>query len=478
MLFNSYIFILGFLPIVVLGYYFFVKCKKQKITNYFLMLMSFVFYLYAGIECFVLLLIDIIINYIFYKKIYDCRQNRKKKNLLVFGVITNVLFLLYFKYYNFGVDSINLVFNTSLRVKDIVQPLGISFIVFQQIAFLVDTYRGENDRCSIGEFMSFITFFPHISSGPIIVYKDLIPKIRADKQVDWDNIATGIYFFVMGLGKKVLIADVLAQSVNWGYANIDKLNTTSALFVTVAYTMQIYFDFSGYSDMAIGISRILQLDLPVNFNSPYKSKTILEFWDRWHITLTRFFTRYLYIPLGGSRKGNFRTYLNTLIVFGVSGIWHGASYTFIIWGILHGLFMIFTKKYLNIITKIPNWVNQCITLIFVNFTWIFFRAGSLSVSLDMIKRLLTFQWGNLCQEVCQPFEFRLYSNLISEYVPLDIWTFAILVLILCFVLLGKNVQEYADKLKYSVGSCIIMVLISIYSVCSFGGISSFIYSNF
>ena len=207
----------------------------------------------------------------------------------------------------------------------------------------------------------------------------------------------------MGLGKKVLIADTFAQAVDWGYASIDKLNSTSALFVTVAYTIQIYFDFSGYSDMAVGISRILQLDLPINFNSPYKAKTILEFWDRWHITLTRFFTRYLYIPLGGNRKGKSRAYINTLIVFLCSGLWHGASLTYVLWGAIHGCFMVFTKYFIKTFEKIPNFINQCITLIFVNFTWILFRSGSFGDFKQMIQVMFAGNWGKLNDNLCEPF---------------------------------------------------------------------------
>lgn len=238
---------------------------------------------------------------------------------MIIGITINLTALLYFKYCNFFIDNINTLFKTDLEIRNIALPLGISFITFQQIAFLIDAYRKEMPEYGLLEYALFVLFFPHIISGPIILHRDFMPLLsEGKKKIYWGRIASGIYMFAIGLGKKTLIADIFARAANWGYGNITALNSTSALFVSIAYSIQIYFDFSGYSDMAIGISRIFQMDLPINFNSPYKATNILEFWDRWHITLTRFLSKYLYIPLGGNRKGKARTYLNTMIVFYVA----------------------------------------------------------------------------------------------------------------------------------------------------------------
>lgn len=268
------------------------------------------------------------------------------KIFLAAGISINLAALFYFKYYNFFIGNVNVLFKADLEIRNIVLPLGISFVTFQQIAFLADAYRKETPDYALWQYALFVLFFPHIISGPIILHNDFMPLLNGDrKKADWEQFASGIYTFAMGLGKKVLIADMFAEAVDWGYGNIAALNSTSAVFVSIAYSIQIYFDFSGYSDMAVGISRMLRLDLPINFNSPYKAATILEFWDRWHITLTRFFSKYLYIPLGGNRKGNLRTCLNTMAVFLCSGLWHGANWTFVLWGILHGIFYDFNKAF-------------------------------------------------------------------------------------------------------------------------------------
>lgn len=481
MQFNSYNFILYFLPIVCIAYYLFLKLNQHKLKNIVLLVLSFFFYACAGKEAFLLLLLSILCNYGFYKMIlyYVKSENAVARKVVLFlGITANLLLLFYFKYYNFFIGTSNLVFHTKFSIKEIIQPMGISFIVFQQIAFLVDSSRNEVEECSLGEYALFISYFPHISSGPIILHKDLLPDLKKQKTVNWDNISVGIYMFVMGLGKKVLIADTFAKAVDWGYGNIEALNSTSALFVSIAYTIQIYFDFSGYSDMVIGISRILQLNLPINFNSPYKAKNILEFWDRWHMTLTGFFTNYLYIPLGGSRKGKFRTYINTLIVFLCSGLWHGASLTFVLWGALHGCFMIFTKHFIKLFNKIPRFMNQIVTLLFINFTWVLFRAGSFSTLKQMINALVKGGWGELNYNVCSPFE-----PLISEYLGLGripAWGGAMIALTGVGVIIfkGKNVQEKAETLSYSFKSCIGICIVAILCILSFSGVSSFIYSYF
>ena len=210
----------------------------------------------------------------------------------------------------------------------------------------------------------FVTFFPQLVAGPIVLHSEIVPQFadKKKKKLNADNFAKGIMAFSFGLAKKVLIADTLGKVVNWGYLDVGALDRTNAIIVILCYTLQIYFDFSGYCDMATGIGKMFNIDLPMNFNSPYRAVTILDFWNRWHMTLTRFFTRYVYIPLGGNRKGKLRTYINVFIVFTVSGIWHGANWTFIVWGMVHGLFNIFTrifKKYIDKLPKFINWFISC-----------------------------------------------------------------------------------------------------------------------
>ncbi len=479
MIFNSYLFVLLFLPLIILGFYFIIYLKKYRSATFFLLFSSFIFYGYGNILALILLMADILINYTIHK-VMNVNKNTKTlaKLLLGIGIIFNLIMLLYFKYYNFFIDNINAVFGADLTIRNIILPLGISFITFQQIAFLLDTYRNETSDYKLLDYALFVSYFPHVGSGPIILHNEFFPSLSNVKKMDWNQFASGLYMFAMGLGKKVIIADTFAKSVDWGYSNISALNSTSAVFITIAYSIQIYFDFSGYSDMAIGISKMLQINLPINFNSPYKSATIIEFWNRWHMTLTRFLTKYLYISLGGNRKGKLRTYLNILIIFFCSGLWHGANWTFILWGLLHGLFMIFTRHFKNIIDKIPRVINMAITLLFVNFTWVLFRSESFATFKLMIKSILQNNWGKLNSEICELFVPNTFNDLLKTNAPYWIWVILFTFITLFIILKCKNTQEKANELKYTIVSSFWIITVLLLSILSFSGVTSFVYSRF
>lgn len=341
MVFNSYIFILAFLPLVIIGYFLLNKFYYSNMGRAglgWLLLMSFGFYAYDAPVFLLLLMASMIVNYLLTKILNKLKQDgintlKMQKIVLVIGVILNLVPLIYFKYSNFLLDSIGTFFDADWSLE-VGLPLGISFFTFLQIAYLVDCYREERGfDYNFLEYAVYVAFFPKITMGPIVLHGEIMPQLRdkSKKQVDYNNLSQGFYAFSLGLAKKVLLADTLAKFVNVGFKSVNELNTATALIVMLSYTLQLYFDFSGYCDMAVGVSKMLNIDLPYNFNSPYKAKSISEFWDRWHMTLTRFFTRYVYIPLGGSRKGKMRTYLNTIIVFLLSGLWHGANWTFIFW---------------------------------------------------------------------------------------------------------------------------------------------------
>lgn len=475
MIFNSYIFILLFLPVSVLGYHIINKTGKYCAAQYFLFIISLWFYSYTNIYYLPVILASICLNYIIYMLM---KKNRFCKVLLITAISLNLGILFYFKYYNFFIDSANIILKTNLSIREILLPLGISFMTFQQIAFIVDVYKDKTKECTFREYALFIAFFPHTISGPIITYEDFIPLLRDEnrRKLDWDRLAVGIYMFILGLGKKVLIADVFMKAVDYGYNSLTTLNTTDAIFISVAYTMQIYFDFSGYSDMAVGISKMLNFELPINFNSPYKAKTIIEFWDRWHMTLTRFFTKYLYIPLGGNRKGKTRTWVNTMIVFVCSGFWHGASWTFVLWGFLHGAFLVITKKFKQHIERIPGAINWVFTMLFVNATWILFRAGSFETFKEICRVLISNNWGPLNTEVCSAFK-----NFIWEWIPaLPQWWGVCFYLILSIIIVFKckNVGEKADKFNFSNQSGIFVIIILLLSILSFSDVSTYIYANF
>ncbi len=336
MLFNSYIFVLLFLPLCLSGNYILGHHFNANINKIFLLTMSLWFYGYFNPAYLILIIVSILVNYSVYKGIMYCRGSfpALKCFLLIVGLLFNLGMLFYYKYFDFLLKNINFLFRENFPLQNLILPLGISFFSFQQISFVIDTYKGEVENYSFFDYAMFVTYFPQLIAGPIVLHKELIPQFRevGKRQISWENLSKGLYQFVGGLAKKVLVADTFGKVVNWGFSDITLLDSTNAVLVMLSYTFQIYFDFSGYCDMASGIGSMMNIELPINFNSPYKAVSIVDFWNRWHITLTRFFTKYVYIPLGGNQKGEGRMYINIFIVFFISGLWHGANWTFILWG--------------------------------------------------------------------------------------------------------------------------------------------------
>ena len=386
MLFNSYVFCFIFFPITIIGYYLLNKWN-YKIGLAFLGIMSLVFYGYNMPQYIILIIVSLVVNYSL--SVFIMRTNKSiwGKAALFFDVLFNVGLLFYFKYCDFFIINIGKVLHRDFVTKGILLPLGISFFTFQQISYVVDTFNEETEGYSFLEYFVFVTFFPQLVAGPIVLHDEMIPQFRdsSKKEVIFDNFADGIVMFSLGLFKKLILADTFGRAVSWGFAYYYKA-TSSDLFLTmIAYSFQIYFDFSGYCDMAGGIAKMLNIDLPINFNSPYKSMSISDFWKRWHMTLTRFLTKYIYIPLGGNRKSEFRTYLNVLIVFLISGLWHGANWTFILWGGLHGVFMViyrFSKNHFHIsLHPAVSWGGN---FFIINVLWLLFRSEKISLWIVML----------------------------------------------------------------------------------------------
>ncbi len=339
MLFNSYGFIFLFLPVVLLGFY-----QLGRISHFYaalwLALASLFFYGYWNPAYVGLLLGSIVCNYSFGRWIAQAGIAPvpvRQKQLLIIAITANLALLGYYKYANFFINNLNPVLGTSWNLGNILLPLGISFFTFTQIAFLVDTYQGKVKEYSFTHYALFVTSFPHLIAGPILHHKEMMPQFAkpGSYQINWANIAVGLTIFICGLAKKVLIADHLNEFATPIF-NAVGAGGHPMLFEAwvgaLAYTLQLYFDFSGYSDMAIGLSLMFNVRLPMNFNSPYKATTIIEFWRRWHMTLSRFLRDYLYIPLGGNRKGKIYRYRNLIITMLLGGLWHGAGWTFLIWG--------------------------------------------------------------------------------------------------------------------------------------------------
>lgn len=449
--------------------------------------MSLWFYAYFNIKYLPIILTSIIFNYLFY--IFFNHNNVKwlRKVVLIVAVLLNVSLLLYFKYYDFFIENVNAVFDTEFTLKRLLLPLGISFFTFQQLSFVIDSYRNEIPKYDFINYALFVTYFPQLIAGPIVTHDEMVPQFLDEKKrkIDFQNLSSGLYVFAMGFAKKVLIADVFGNAVNWGYANTDLLNATDAIVIMLSYTIQIYFDFSGYCDMATGIAKMMNFDLPQNFNSPYKSFTITEFWKRWHRTLTRFFTKYIYIPLGGNRKGEARMLLNTLIVFLVSGFWHGASWNFVLWGFLHGAFCVITKLFNKFFEKLHPALNWIITFLFVNFTWILFRATSISEAAGIIAKIGAMNFGGINYNILSVFKLDGVEALLTIFfgkglLEINSGIYLLLFSVAAFaIFLGcKNVNEKLAEFRPTAAKSLFTVVLLVWGLISLSGMSTFLYFNF
>lgn len=385
MLFNSYEFILLYLPVTLFVYYKIAKVFDRNVAKYFLILASLIFYSYWDISNLPVLLFSICINYLIGHNL----QKNRKVTLLVIGIIFNIVYLMYFKYMNFIIDNLNCFFSTDFVNNHIELPLGISFFTFTQTAYLVDVYRGETKDYTKSDFLLFVTIFPHLIAGPILYHKDIIPQFSffENYKVNYKNLVYGLFWFIIGLFKKTVIADTLSEFVKAIYVNTASLSTIDAWIGSLAYTLQLYFDFSGYSEMAIGLGLMLNLNLPINFNSPYKSQSIIEFWRKWHITLSTFLKNYLYIPLGGNRNG--KHLRNIMITMFLGGIWHGAGWTFIFWGILHGVFICINHLWRKLNISLPVFISWLMTFNCVNIAWILFRSENIYDAINIILAMFS-----------------------------------------------------------------------------------------
>ena len=313
-----------------------------------------------------------------------------KRSILAFGVTVNLLSIGYFKYYNFFVENINSLFHTDISILNVVLPLGISFFTFQQIAYLIDSYYGKTKEYDFLNYALFVVFFPQLIAGPIVRHQEIIPQLQSarSKFFNWKNFSQGFYLFSTGLFKKVIIADSLSKWADFGFNNPQALSCVEGWIVALSYTFQIYYDFSGYTDMALGLGKMFNIKLPENFNNPYCALSVQDFWRRWHMTLSSFLRDYLYFPLGGSRnKEKWRTYFNIMVVFVLCGLWHGAGWMFVIWGVLHGIALCINRLWKNTKIVLPGFISWIITFVFVNITWVFFRAPNLNCAGEILKSM-------------------------------------------------------------------------------------------
>ena len=419
MLFSSYIFLFAFLPVTLVGFCLLARFLGPKPAKVWLILSSLFFYGWWNPVYVVLILLSMLFNYWLGRRIgLTVRGGRSGGLLLFWGVAANLLLLGYYKYANFFATNVNVVCGSHWSLGKIILPLGISFFTFTQIAYLVDAKRGVVCEYDLGDFLLFITFFPHLIAGPIIHHSEMMPQFAEPKtyRFHWDNLAVGLGIFSIGLFKKVVIADGLNPHVADVFSAAvagDVLYSADAWDGVLSFTFQVYFDFSGYSDMAIALARMFGIILPLNFNSPYKAVSIVEFWRRWHMTLSRFLGDYLYmpltfsrclqnfvyIPLGGKRHGNYWRYVTLILTMGLAGLWHGAAWTFVVWGLFHGVCLAGNhlwracQQHWRLPSPLPRWatpwVARAFTFFLVVLSCAFFRATDLASA----ARLLAAMFG-------------------------------------------------------------------------------------
>lgn len=497
MLFNSYIFVFLFFPLCLIGYYGLLHMEKAEAAKIFLTLMSFWFYGYFNAVYLLIMAGSIAFNYFFHRLLSE----KPDKRLLFLAVAGDLGVLFYFKYFDFFLSTINSVFGTSLLLRGILLPLGISFFTFQQISFVADTCRGEVKNCRFTDYALFVSFFPQLIAGPIVSHGEMLPQFRrvGKENVRWEQLAQGFGLFVLGLAKKVLLADTFGAGTDYGYANMELLGRGDALLVIVFYALQLYFDFSGYCDMARGLGRMLGIEIPVNFDSPYKAVNIVDFWKRWHITLNRFFTRYVYIPLGGNRQGEGRMYRNLMIVFLLSGLWHGAGWNYILWGAMHGVLYVVTRCWQKRIGNgrlesvsfgnrakkfVMTRVSQIMLFAYVSVAWVYFRAADISQANRLLMTALRGPVRKISMDLAECFRLDEFWYVI-KVLHLDNMSYSryiLMVLILAaglyLAMAGRNAAQRVERAKYGAGSAVLFAALAVWCVLTFSGVSTFLYFNF
>lgn len=493
MLFNSYIFIFLFLPITLIGYFILGKFHLIKAARIWLLVTSLFFYGYWNPPYLLLMIASIVFNHQIGNAIASAKlKSQQAKILLWVGVIINLASISYYKYANFFLSSVNVLFKSNIILNEVFLPLAISFYTFTQIAYLVDAYRGEtkDNKYDLITYSLFVAFFPQLIAGPILRHDELIPQLNQVKNYLFSHksFAYGITLFSLGLSKKVLIADNISPWVATAFSNINDLTFFESWVGALSYTFQLYFDFSGYSDMAIGLGLMFNIKLPINFDSPYKATSISDFWRRWHITLSNFLRDYLYIPLGGSRRGELRRYTNLITTMLLGGLWHGAGWTFILWGGLHGVYLSLNHGWRKLKTPFPGWFAWIITFLGVIFSWVFFRAATLSDGLKMTATMMGFYGINLPGEprgklgalASLGIELNRWSNL--EFLPLLGGSRLLAVLFLIGLILWvkflPNTQEVMAKMQPTWWWAIAIATMTSFCLLSLNRVSEFLYFQF
>ncbi|MGD6816380.1 MBOAT family O-acyltransferase [Metabacillus sp. 113a] len=484
MLFNTFEFIFFFLPIVWIGYFLLKKVKLVTGAKLWLIAGSLFFYSWWNIAYLPLLLGSLFVNFGIGTLLSKKDTEIHRKAVLTWGIVLNAALLGYFKYSDFFLMNVNAVMPGELSLLNLALPLAISFFTFQQIAYLVDAYRFEAKDYTFLDYALFVTFFPQLIAGPIVHHKEVMPQFEKMKNhgIQLNNVSAGLFIFTMGLFKKVGIADTLSVFVNEGFRQPESLTFIEGWAVSLSYTFQLYYDFSGYSDMAIGAALLFNIKLPVNFFSPYKALSIQDFWRRWHMTLSQFLTKYIYIPLGGNRKGRVRTLQNIMIVFLISGFWHGAGWTFIFWGFLHGLASVVQNIWKSFGLKLNKYAAWFITFNFVNAAWVFFKAETMTDAWLVLKSMAGLNGFVVSSAVMPPAWAEFFQSIgagtANFSISMEQWDLWFLFAVLILTLSLKNSIQWKEQFKPTIAYSVAIAVLFSYSILNLTKISEFIYFNF
>lgn len=464
MVFSSQIFLFCFLPVTLIGY---VLCRQTQLKNLWLLLVSILFYAYGAHLVVLVLFFSVTVNYVIAILLTKTRSEYKRRLLLALDVLLNLSYLFYFKYYNFFRDNLNAITGSSSEFERIALPIGISFFTFQALSYCIDVYRDESlVQKNIFNVALYITFFPQLIAGPIVRFSTISKEIGC-RSVSAADLSEGSTRFVYGLGKKVLIANLLGIMVDNIYAmDSTQISVGAAWLAAIGYSLQIFFDFSGYSDMAIGLGRMFGFHFLENFNYPYISDSISEFWRRWHISLSSWFRDYVYIPLGGNRRGYRRQIFNLAVVWLCTGIWHGANWTFILWGVFYGLIIILEKITGFEKKNVPGVISHIYTLFLVNLLWVLFRADNIGAAADMLRAMFGMT-GN-----------HLWDGTASFYLA-ENWTTLILGIIVSVPLIRTVSGRLPEKMRDLIRPfAVLVILAASVSFIVKGSYNPFIYFNF
>lgn len=486
MLFNSYEYLFFFLPLTLVGYIALNRHRLTTAATAWLVLASLFFYSWWNVKYLALIVASILWNFAvgisLRKGGAGSAGGVPKRLLLIIGIAGDIALLGYYKYTDFFITNLDALTGWEIGLQKIILPLGISFFTFTQIAYLVDVHQNRAREYDFLRYALFVTFFPHLLAGPIIHHKEMMPQFASmrNRVLNYRNISVGMYLFFIGLFKKVMIADELAPVANFGFDTAPSLTLIEAWATSLSYTFQLYFDFSAYTDMALGASLLFNIRLPFNFNSPYKATDIADFWRRWHMTLSRFLRDYVYIPLGGNRRGDNRTYFNLMATFLIGGIWHGAGWNFVLWGVLHGAAAVVHRIWSKLGVRMHRALAWMVTFNFVNIAWVFFRAKTWKDAVKVIGGMFGMN-GVMLTKSAAKFAFLRDAGVTFGkffFEPINRRSLYLIIGSFLIALLFRNSDEMAGRFRPNWKTAVFAGATAIIAILNMSKVSEFLYFNF